>query len=95
MALTEAELRRNGVTPQLRLADSLPSVMGDRIQLQQVLVNLVVNGVEAMSSLSDKAARADRRFPACAQLGKYAYKFHYGTNDFGIAGTYIWASVHH
>jgi C4-dicarboxylate-specific signal transduction histidine kinase len=54
MALTEAELRRNSVTPQLRLADGLPSVMGDRIQLQQVLVNLVVNGVEAMSSVSDR-----------------------------------------
>ena len=53
IALTQAELQRNGVRLQTRLADGLPLVPGDRVQLQQVMVNLIVNAVEAMSGASD------------------------------------------
>lgn len=49
IALTRIELRRNGVSPQTQLADGLPAVQGDRIQLQQVILNLILNAVEAMS----------------------------------------------
>jgi PAS domain S-box-containing protein len=49
VALTRIELRRNGVSPRTRLADGLPKVQGDRIQLQQVILNLILNAVEAMS----------------------------------------------
>ena len=53
IALTQAEMQRNGVRLQTRLADGLPLVPGDRVQLQQVIVNLIVNAVEAMSGASD------------------------------------------
>lgn len=49
LALAETEARRNHVTLQRELADDLPHVLGDRVQLQQVILNLVVNGLEAIS----------------------------------------------
>jgi PAS domain S-box-containing protein len=39
---------------RLELASGLPEVLGDRIQLQQVIINLVMNGVEAMAAVSDR-----------------------------------------
>jgi two-component system, LuxR family, sensor kinase FixL len=48
LAFTRHELERNGVVVHLELRDDLPSVEGDRIQLQQVLVNLILNGIDAM-----------------------------------------------
>jgi len=47
--LVRAELRRHAVTSTLDLASELPLVLGDRVQLQQVLLNLVINGIEAMA----------------------------------------------
>src|ERR1700674_2542465 len=49
VALAQQELRRNGVALRTVLADGLPRVHGDKVQLQQVLLNLLVNGIEAMS----------------------------------------------
>jgi signal transduction histidine kinase len=43
------------VTVQTRLADDLPPVMADRVQLQQVLLNLMMNAIEAMKPVSDRA----------------------------------------
>jgi C4-dicarboxylate-specific signal transduction histidine kinase len=48
-ALTETEIQRNGVRLQSRLGDGLPLVSADRVQLQQVMINLIVNAIEAMS----------------------------------------------
>ena len=52
--LTEDEALRKGVVPRTELAADLPFVLGDRVQLQQVLLNLIINGVEAMSSVADE-----------------------------------------
>ena len=38
----------------MELAADLPPVLGDRVQLQQVILNLVMNGVEAMASVADR-----------------------------------------
>ena len=54
--LTRGEAVRTGVSVQARLADDLPLIHGDRVQLQQVILNLVVNAVEAMSGV-DAGAR--------------------------------------
>jgi PAS domain S-box-containing protein len=51
--LTEDEALQKGVVLRTELADDLPFVLGDRVQLQQVLLNLIINGVEAMSSVAD------------------------------------------
>ena len=51
VALVEAEARRQDVSVQTELAVNLPRVTGDRVQLQQVLLNLVVNALDAMSTM--------------------------------------------
>jgi PAS domain S-box-containing protein len=50
VALTRSEVQRNNVVLSTQLAPDLPLVPGDRVQLQQVLLNLIVNAVEAMSA---------------------------------------------
>jgi PAS domain S-box-containing protein len=52
--LTQHEAARKGVRLRLELAANLPPVFGDRVQLQQVALNLVMNGVEAMAGVSDR-----------------------------------------
>ena len=51
--LLRSEIRRNRVVLHLDLATDLPPVSGDRVQLQQVVLNLLLNGVEAMSNVND------------------------------------------
>jgi PAS domain S-box-containing protein len=53
-SLSLSELQRNRVMLRLELADDLPSVTGDRIQLQQVILNLVRNASDAMSAVDDR-----------------------------------------
>jgi PAS domain S-box-containing protein len=54
VALTEQEMRSQGIVLELRLTDGLPEVAGDRVQLQQVLLNLLVNAIEAMGDVHDR-----------------------------------------
>jgi C4-dicarboxylate-specific signal transduction histidine kinase len=56
IALTRSEVLRNGVSLQTRLAKDLPLIQGDRVQPQQVMLNLVINAVEAMSGVSERFA---------------------------------------
>ncbi|HEU5195234.1 MAG TPA: ATP-binding protein [Methylomirabilota bacterium] len=53
LAFAEGEARRHRVTLRIELA-GVPPVVADRVQLQQVLLNLVMNGVEAMSPVADR-----------------------------------------
>jgi signal transduction histidine kinase len=48
------DLQRNGITVEDALADDLPHVMGDRIQLQQVIMNLLRNASDSMSAVEDR-----------------------------------------
>ena len=53
IVLTRGEALKNGVSVQMQLAEGLPLIQGDRVQLQQVVLNLILNAVEAMSSVDD------------------------------------------
>jgi PAS domain S-box-containing protein len=53
-ALSSTEIQRNGVTLRQEYADDLPPALGDRIQLQQVILNLVRNAADAMSTIDDR-----------------------------------------
>jgi C4-dicarboxylate-specific signal transduction histidine kinase len=51
-ALTHSEATKIGVTMRTQLAPCLPRIYGDRVQLQQVMLNLIVNAIQAMSGVS-------------------------------------------
>ena len=53
LSLSQGEIKSNRISLQTRLANDLPLVMGDRIQFQQVILNLVLNAVQAMSGISE------------------------------------------
>ena len=54
ITLLQHELFSHGVSLRMELAPDLGSVLGDRIQLQQVVLNLVINGIEAMQPVMDR-----------------------------------------
>jgi signal transduction histidine kinase len=54
IALSIGELQRSKVLVRTDLAENLPSVMGDRVQLQQVILNLCLNAAEAMNALEER-----------------------------------------
>jgi PAS domain S-box-containing protein len=54
-ALTRGEAAKTGVSVQTDLADGLPLIYGDRVQLQQVILNLIINAIEAMSGVAETA----------------------------------------
>jgi PAS domain S-box-containing protein len=66
VVLTESETRRNKVALRKELAADLPPVLGDRVQLQQVLVNLILNAIEAMATVEDR----QRDLVISTQLGE-------------------------
>ena len=53
IVLTRAEAAKIGVSMQTKLADRLPLIEGDRVQLQQVMLNLIINAIEAMSGVAE------------------------------------------
>ncbi len=54
VTLTRNEAAGKGVAIRMELAAGLPPVLGDRVQLQQVILNLIMNGIEAMASVTDR-----------------------------------------
>jgi len=67
LTLIHHELTRRNVAVQSELAKDLPPVLGDRIQLQQVLLNLLMNGVEAMNAV----AEGERKISIRARRDEY------------------------
>jgi PAS domain S-box-containing protein len=63
IALIRREINVHGVSLRLDLGTSLPAIDGDRIQLQQVIMNLLVNGIQAMSAVTGR--RRELRIRTC------------------------------
>jgi PAS domain S-box-containing protein len=55
IAMLLGELQRNGVMLHPEFADNLPQVTGDRVQLQQVILNLILNATEAMNKITSRS----------------------------------------
>jgi PAS domain S-box-containing protein len=53
LTLAQTELQKNRISLRTQFANDLPTVIGDKIQLQQVVLNLVLNGIEAMSEVAE------------------------------------------
>src|SRR5229473_2422238 len=51
ISLTHGEAEKQRVSVQTRLEESLPAIQGDRVQLQQVMMNLTINAIEAMGTV--------------------------------------------
>ena len=72
IALSRDELNRAAVVLQPELADGLPPVSGDRVQLQQVVLNLLLNASDAMSGIEDRPRqviiRTERDDDGCVRL---------------------------
>jgi signal transduction histidine kinase len=64
MTLVRSELQGRGVSIRTELSDSLPHLSGNRVQLRQVILNLIMNAVEAMASIKDRA----RVLHVCSQF---------------------------
>ena len=64
LALTRGELRRHGVVLHTDLPAGDRLVLGDRVQLQQVLLNLIMNGIQAMGAVSDRRRNSRCPLPA-------------------------------
>ena len=53
MRLTRAAMSEHGVLVKMQLSEGLPRILGDRVQLQQVILNLIMNAIEAMSEVTE------------------------------------------
>jgi PAS domain S-box-containing protein len=61
IALSMSELQRNRVILRSELANGVPPVMGDRVQLQQVVLNLLINALDAMKDVDDRPRQLEIR----------------------------------
>jgi predicted ATPase/C4-dicarboxylate-specific signal transduction histidine kinase len=65
--LAKTEIKRNKVTLRMELAPNLAPIVGDRVQLQQVTLNLVLNAIESMSAVDDR----ERNLVIATQPGEH------------------------
>ena len=80
IAMVRNAVQRNQISLQTQLANDLPLILGDRIQLQQVILNLLINAIEAMSEVSEgprelwvssqKFTKMPARGPGARQTGE-------------------------
>ena len=94
IAIARSEMQRHRASLQTQLANDLPLIMGDRIQLQQVVLNLLVNAIEAMSGVSEGprelwvSSQKVTEIPDEANEGKFASE-----SSAGAARTHVLIAV--
>ncbi len=70
IALTRTEAASNSVSVRTQFAEGLPRVQGDRVQLQQVMLNLIVNAIQAMSGIGEGARELQISIDAVPSEGR-------------------------
>jgi PAS domain S-box-containing protein len=70
IAIARNELQRNHVSLRAELASGLPLILGDRIQLQQVILNLLINAIEALNSIAEASRDLRVTSEAVSELAK-------------------------
>jgi signal transduction histidine kinase len=70
IALTRNEVANNGVSVRTQFAEGLPPVQGDRVQLQQVMLNLIVNAIQAMRCIGEGARELQISIEAVPSEGR-------------------------
>jgi signal transduction histidine kinase len=70
LSIVRVELQKHGVELRTQLNEHLPAIQGDKVQLQQVVLNLVLNGVEAMQSVRPRVLKVqtDQTKPGMVQV---------------------------
>ena len=68
IAMVRNGVQRNRISLQTQLANDLPLILGDRIQLQQVILNLLINAIEAMSEMSEGPRELVVSSRRCAEI---------------------------
>jgi PAS domain S-box-containing protein len=59
LVLTSYEINRRGITVVTELGSHLPPILGDRVQLQQVVLNLIMNSLDAMTEITDRTRQLE------------------------------------
>ena len=77
VVLAHSQVQRNRVSLQTQLANGLPLILGDRIQLQQVMLNLLINGIQAMSEVDE----GPRELEVCSEQVSARYSGRQPEND--------------
>jgi signal transduction histidine kinase len=75
--LVRIDLRKHQIQLEMNLQDRLPSVFGNQVQLQQVLLNFVVNAIDAMRSVQPRVLSVRSEFNGCGEI-------HVSVEDTGI-----------
>ncbi len=65
VALVERDIQQNQVSLRMQLSENIPRVEGDRVQLQQVVLNLILNAIEAMNAVAAGTRRLSVRTAKC------------------------------
>jgi len=68
LSIVRVELQKHGVELQTQFNEHLPTVQGDKVQLQQVVLNLIMNGIEAMQSVSPRVLKVQTDQPKAGIL---------------------------
>jgi PAS domain S-box-containing protein len=79
IGLMQREVFSHQVSLRVELAPALPTILGDRVQLQQVIINLVMNGIESMHSVTDRPRELVIR-----SRQDEAYQMHVSVTDCGV-----------